>query len=100
MPGTRELFTAIAGQGALLNGAPIRCSTTVSAANTPWSPPGSRTSSIGGASRAGGSPRSSRRIRDVRRFGAASTDLCHVAAGRLDVYYEQWLGPWDWAAAN
>ena len=29
-----------------------------------------------------------------------STDLCYVAAGRLDVYYEQWLGPWDWAAGE
>jgi myo-inositol-1(or 4)-monophosphatase len=39
-------------------------------------------------------------IRDVRRFGAASTDLCNVAAGRVDAYFEQWLGPWDWAAGE
>jgi myo-inositol-1(or 4)-monophosphatase len=37
-------------------------------------------------------------IRDVRRIGAASLDLCSVAAGRLDAYYERGLQPWDHAA--
>ena len=32
------------------------------------------------------------RIRDIRRFGAASVDLCHVACGRVDAYYERGLG--------
>ena len=40
------------------------------------------------------------RIRDIRRFGAAAIDLCYVAAGRLDVYYEQWLGPVGLAAGE
>jgi myo-inositol-1(or 4)-monophosphatase len=38
-------------------------------------------------------------VRDVRRFGSAALDLCHVAAGRLDAYYEHGLNVWDWAAA-
>jgi myo-inositol-1(or 4)-monophosphatase len=38
------------------------------------------------------------RIRDIRRGGAASVDLCAVAAGRLDAYYERGLNYWDWAA--
>lgn len=38
------------------------------------------------------------RVRDIRRLGAASVDLCHVAAGRLDVYYEENLNSWDIAA--
>ena len=38
------------------------------------------------------------RTRDVRRIGAASLDLCSVAAGRLDAYYERGLSPWDHAA--
>ncbi len=38
------------------------------------------------------------RIRDVRRFGAASVDLCFVAAGRVDAYFEKGLAPWDSAA--
>jgi myo-inositol-1(or 4)-monophosphatase len=37
-------------------------------------------------------------VRDLRRLGAASLDLCAVAAGRLDVYAERGLKPWDHAA--
>ncbi|MFN8069962.1 MAG: inositol monophosphatase family protein [Mycolicibacterium insubricum] len=38
------------------------------------------------------------RVRDIRRIGSAALDLCHVAAGRLDGYYEHGLQRWDWAA--
>ncbi|MCC2322944.1 inositol monophosphatase family protein [Cellulomonas xiejunii] len=38
------------------------------------------------------------RVRDVRRMGAAAIDLCQVATGRLDLYYERGLQPWDLAA--
>jgi len=38
------------------------------------------------------------RIRDIRRVGVASVDLCAVAAGRLDGFYERGLNYWDWAA--
>ncbi len=37
-------------------------------------------------------------VRDIRRLGAASVDLCSVACGRVDGYYERGLRPWDWAA--
>lgn len=37
-------------------------------------------------------------VRDLRRMGAAALDLCHVAAGRIDAYYERGLKPWDLAA--
>lgn len=37
-------------------------------------------------------------VRDIRRVGAASLDLCWVACGRVDAYYERGLKPWDWAA--
>ena len=36
-------------------------------------------------------------VRDIRRIGAASLDLCSVAAGRLDAYFERGLNPWDHA---
>ncbi len=39
-------------------------------------------------------------VRDIRRLGAASLDLCDVACGRLDGYYEQGLQPWDLAAGS
>jgi myo-inositol-1(or 4)-monophosphatase len=38
------------------------------------------------------------RVRDIRRFGSAALDLCAVAAGRIDAYYELHLNPWDHAA--
>ena len=38
------------------------------------------------------------RIRDIRRMGAAAVDLCSVACGRVDAYYERGLHPWDHAA--
>ncbi|GAB3000026.1 inositol monophosphatase family protein [Mycobacterium bourgelatii] len=37
-------------------------------------------------------------VRDVRRIGSAALDLCMVAAGRLDAFYEHGLQPWDRAA--
>lgn len=37
-------------------------------------------------------------IRDIRRGGSASLDLCDLARGRLDAYYERGLQPWDHAA--
>lgn len=40
------------------------------------------------------------RVRDIRRMGAAAVDLCSVAAGRVDAYYEAGLSPWDMAAGR
>ncbi len=37
-------------------------------------------------------------VRDIRRIGSAALDLCAVASGRLDGYYEKGLNPWDMAA--
>jgi myo-inositol-1(or 4)-monophosphatase len=38
------------------------------------------------------------RIADIRRLGAAALDLCYVAAGRVDAYFEAGLHTWDYAA--
>ncbi|OCB10014.1 inositol monophosphatase [Mycolicibacterium porcinum] len=38
-------------------------------------------------------------VRDIRRIGSCALDLCMVAAGRLDAYYEEGVQVWDWAAA-
>lgn len=40
------------------------------------------------------------RLRDIRRGGSAAIDLCDVAAGRLDGYFERGLFPWDLAAGD
>ncbi|WP_328691329.1 inositol monophosphatase family protein [Streptomyces phaeochromogenes] len=39
-------------------------------------------------------------VRDIRRGGSAAIDLCDVATGRLDAYYERGLNPWDYAAGD
>jgi myo-inositol-1(or 4)-monophosphatase len=39
-------------------------------------------------------------IRDIRRWGSASLDLCHAAEGQLDAFYEMGLNPWDRAAGG
>jgi myo-inositol-1(or 4)-monophosphatase len=39
-------------------------------------------------------------VRDIRRMGSAALDLCSVAAGQLDAYYEHGLGAWDHAAGS
>lgn len=39
-------------------------------------------------------------VRDIRRFGAAALDLCLVAAGKVDAYYERGLNRWDLAAGT
>jgi myo-inositol-1(or 4)-monophosphatase len=40
------------------------------------------------------------RVRDIRRMGAAALDLCSVAAGRVDAYWEAGLSIWDLAAGS
>lgn len=38
------------------------------------------------------------KVRDIRRLGSAAIDLCLLADGSLDLYYERGLNPWDMAA--
>ncbi|MCL2594987.1 MAG: inositol monophosphatase [Promicromonosporaceae bacterium] len=40
------------------------------------------------------------RVRDIRRLGSAAVDLCLLAEGTLDLYYERGLNPWDMAAGS
>jgi myo-inositol-1(or 4)-monophosphatase len=99
IPATDELFTAMRGRGARLNGEPIRCSGNDSLRHAlvgtgfSYLPERREAQARRVAALIA-------RIRDIRRSGAAAADLCYVAAGRLDVYYEQWLGPWDLAAGE
>jgi myo-inositol-1(or 4)-monophosphatase len=39
-------------------------------------------------------------VRDIRRGGSAAVDLCSVAAGRLDAFFERGLNYWDYAAGG
>lgn len=97
VPTTNELFTAVAGEGAYLNGQRLHCSDTdqlalaLVATGFGYQVERRRQQAKRVADLLP-------RVRDLRRFGAAAADLCYVAAGRVDVYFEQWLGAWDLAA--
>ena len=97
-PFANEVFTAMRGAGAYLNGEPIHVTKVGSLARSLVSvgtAPGHRewADRVFSEMRAlfDGSL-------DVRRSGCASLDLCDVACGRIDAYIERYLLPWDYAA--
>jgi myo-inositol-1(or 4)-monophosphatase len=92
-----ELFTAYSGGGAFLNGTPISVSPTnrLDAALIATGFPYDRSNVPNICKRL---QALLSRCRDIRRLGAASLDICWVACGRLDAYYEETLNSWDGAA--
>jgi myo-inositol-1(or 4)-monophosphatase len=97
-PTRRELFTAMRGGGAYLNGEPMAVSANASLIDAllvtgfPYSVHEEREDlvSLFSAFLA--------EAQAVRRLGSAALDLCYVAAGRMDAFWEQHLKPWDMAA--
>jgi myo-inositol-1(or 4)-monophosphatase len=98
-PTSGETWTAARGRGALLDGAPIRVNAALpmdmALVATGFGYQPARRARQAEVLRA-----VLPRIRDVRRMGAASLDLCALACGRVDAYYEQGLMPWDLAAGG
>ncbi len=94
-----ETFTAIRGQGATRNGKPIAVSGE-ERLDTALVATGFSYEAAERSAQATVLAEVLPRVRDVRRVGAAALDLCWVAAGRLDAYYERGLKHWDWAAAS
>jgi len=96
----REMFSASAGEGAFLNGERIRVS---------------ETDDLGISILATGFPYTKEdmeknnltqfnaflpHVQGVRRMGSAALDLCYLACGRVDGYWEPSLKPWDMAAGS
>lgn len=99
LPDLDEMFAAQRGRGATLNGAPLQCSGLSDASKALVATGFSYTP----AQRTVQSRRLTEfihRIRDVRRMGAAAIDVCFVACGRLDAYFEENLHTWDILAAE
>ena len=94
-----ELFTATLGGGATRNGVPIRVSAET---RLPHALCGTGFGYEEAVRRVQGAvlARVVPEVRDVRRAGSAALDLCAVACGRLDVYYERGVRLWDVAAAG
>ncbi len=98
-PSREELFTAERGDGSRLNGLPLSVSHTATLIDAllvtgfPYDVHQDSDDLIGlfAAFIA--------RARAVRRLGSAALDMCYVAAGRMDAFWEQRLKPWDVAAA-
>ena len=98
-PLREELFAAVRGEGARLNGVAIEVSG-ADRLDTALVATGFSYEASERAEQAAVLVRVLPVVRDVRRVGAAALDLSWVAAGRLDGYYERGLKPWDWAAAS
>ncbi|MDX6584026.1 MAG: monophosphatase [Solirubrobacterales bacterium] len=95
----RERFAATRGGGATRNGAPVRVSDETELGSALVATgfgyePAARVAQAQLLARLIGS------IRDIRRMGAAAVDLCSVACGRVDAYYERGLNHWDLAAGS
>lgn len=98
-PATGRMWTAARGYGSFLDGTPLRVSST-SELSLSLLGYGFAYRAERRQRQADAWARMSGRVRDLRRAGAASLDLCSVAAGRLDAYTEHGLGRWDWAAGG
>ncbi len=98
-PWSGELFSAVQGHGAFCNGEPIH------AAQVPLenaififgTAPYNREKVDASFAMA---KELSLRCGDLRRCGSAALDLCYIAAGRCDGFFEAILSPWDYAAAS
>lgn len=98
-PYLNELFYAEAGEGAFLNGSPIRVSgrslrdSIVLFGISPYYE--------GYGERSFGILRKLyENACDVRNSGSAALDVCYVASGKADIFFELKLSPWDYAAAG
>lgn len=97
-PCRRELFTAERGGGAYVNGRPLKVSAVSSLIDSllvtgfPYTvhTTGEELLRLFGVF--------VRRAQAVRRLGSAALDLCYVAAGRMDGFWERGLNSWDMAA--
>jgi len=96
-PGLGETFTAARGMGAWLNGGAIVVSGATDLGRALVGTGFGYAASRRGA-QAAVLPHVLPLVRDIRRYGVASLDLCWVACGRLDGYFEAGGQPWDVAA--
>jgi len=97
-PCSREIFTAVKGEGAFCNGRPIAVSQKDAVCESllvtgfPYDLKRNFDTIMRRFTNC------VRQARGIRRLGSAALDFCYVACGRFDGYWEQYLQPWDMAA--
>lgn len=97
-PVSDEMYVAMKGRGATLNGVPIQTSkrhsleTSVVATGFPYGSPDWIDNFLDKVYQV------IKKVQGFRRMGSAALDLCYVASGRLDAFFEYQLNPWDVAA--
>lgn len=99
VPALGEMFTAVRGSGAFLNGQPIHVRDNSSLADALVAT-GFSYHINQRAHHAQRVANMITHIRDIRRLGAAAIDLCFVACGRYDAYFEEHLHSWDLVAGQ
>jgi myo-inositol-1(or 4)-monophosphatase len=99
VPTLGETFRATRGGGAFLNDEPIHCSD-ASVLATALVGTGFAYRAAGRVTQVSALVNIIGNVRDIRRLGAASVDLCYVACGRYDAYFERGLSLWDLAAGE
>jgi myo-inositol-1(or 4)-monophosphatase len=97
-PTREELYTAVRDDGAWLNGARLRVSSATTLIDSLLCTGFPYTVQRDPAALVALFGEFIGRARAVRRLGSAALDLCYVAAGRFDGFYERHLQPWDIAA--
>lgn len=99
-PSRGEEWQAVRGRGATCNGQPCRVAEGRSTLATALVATGFSYEPDKRAAAAAVLARVVAEVRDIRRFGSAALDLCWLAGGRFDAYYEWGLKPWDLAAGR
>lgn len=99
-PSRDETWSAAAGRGAWCNGTPCHVAHGRATLGTALVATGFGYKCEQRSEQAAVVARVLPAVRDIRRFGSAALDLCWVAAGRYDAYYESHLNDWDWAAGS
>ena len=98
-PTLNSMYTATRGGGAFLNGAPIKCNDPVEL-NLAMISTGFHYREEIRKLEVEQFNRLILKVRDIRRNGSAALDICHVAAGLVDGYFEMGLYHWDRDAAS
>ena len=97
-PYTEEMFTAVRGEGAFLNGVPIRVSAEDKLSNSLLSIGTSPYHKELADANFKKFAQVFKRCADIRRMGSAALELAYTACGRLDGFFERGLKPWDFGA--